>query len=261
MDAAHPCVTLTVEDGLGTLLMQGRHANALNADLLEALTRTLQQAETDRGVRGLMLASAGKLFSPGLDLVELIEYDRATMSRFMERFDSCLFALYTCSKPVVAAVSGHAVAGGCVLALATDHRVLREDAMIGLNEVQVGVPLPFGVALLLRETVGPRRLEEVALLGRNYTNEEAVEVGLVHEVADARDFGATCRERLAGYAAKDPCAFAATKHYLRRPTVERIRASDALFRPEFLDCWFSDRTQERIRAMVDSLQSRSGKAR
>ncbi len=145
-----------------------------------------------------------------------------------------------------------------MLVLATDHRVLRRDALIGLNEIQVGVPLPFGVALLLREAVGPRRLEEIALLGRNYTNEDAISAGLVHEVVDAQGFENHCIDRLREFADKDPCAFAATKHYLRRPTVERIRASDALFRPEFLDCWFSESTRARIRKIVDTLKQHSG---
>ena len=175
----------------------------------------------------------------------------------MERFASCLFTLYTFPKPVVAAISGHAVAGGCVLALATDHRVLRRDALIGLNEIKVGVPLPFGVALLLREAVGPRRLEEIALLGKNYTNDEAVDAGLVHEVSDAAGFEEHCVERLSEFADKDPRAFAATKHYLRRPTVERMRASEALFRPEFLDCWFSEATRQRVQTVVDNLRHRA----
>lgn len=258
MYPSHDALTLSVQNGLGILRMHGRHANAINEDMLEALTRTLQTAEADHAVRGLLLASSAKLFSPGLDLQELFDYDRSAMAQFMDRFAAFLFTLYTFPKPVVAAISGHAVAGGCVLALATDHRVLRRDALIGLNEIKVGVPLPFGVALLLREAVGPRRLEEIALLGRNYTNHDAVNAGLVHEVADAAGFEEHCIERLREFADKDPCAFAATKHYLRRPTVERMRASEAFFRPEFLDCWFSTATRQRIQKVVDGLRQRSG---
>ncbi|MCY0726014.1 enoyl-CoA hydratase/isomerase family protein, partial [Klebsiella pneumoniae] len=82
-------------------------------------------------------------------------------------------------KPVVAAVGGHAVAGGCVLALTADWRVIKHGAVIGLAEVRVGVPFPFGVVTLLERSIAPARLAEVALFGRNYESEEAVATGLV----------------------------------------------------------------------------------
>jgi len=178
------------------------------------------------------------------------------MGRFMERFSSLLLALYTCSKPVVAALHGPALAGGCVLALTADWRVLRDGAVIGLNEIRVGVPLPFGVAMVLRESVHSTRLEEVALLGRNYGSEEAVAVGLAHETVAAEGFEPACRARLEEFAARDLRAFSVTKRFLRASTVERIRAQDTVLLPEFLDCWFSDPTRARIGTIVSELDAR-----
>jgi enoyl-CoA hydratase len=171
----------------------------------------------------------------------------------MKAFGEMAIALYALEKPVVAALSGHAVAGGCVLALTADHRILRRGAQIGLNEVKVGVPLPWSVALLLRASVPPPSLSRVALLGSNFTDEEAVALGLVHEVRDASGFEAACLARLEEFASKDPRAVGATKSYLRASVLAEMRSQEDARRGDFLDAWFSAAGQMRIRSIVESL--------
>ncbi len=247
-------VTVQVEDGIATLLLQREHGNAINADLVEELSAAVERAAADDRVRAAVLAAAGKLFCPGLDLQELVLFDRPAMERFVERFGACSLALYTFPKPLVAAIHGHAVAGGCVLALTADWRVLREGAVVGFNETRVGVPFPFGVARILREALPPSRLAEVALLGRNYEGSAAIESGLVHEVAAAGEFESRWRERAAELADKDGRAYALTKGYLRSEAVERIRAHDAGHRGEFLDAWFSPATRARVASIAAELR-------
>jgi enoyl-CoA hydratase len=251
-------VTVTVDEHLATVRLDREHGNAVNDDLLQGLVTAYNEAIADPEVRGVLLTSAGKLFSPGLDLRDLLEFDRRQMHRFMSRFSACLLVMYTCPKPVVAALRGHALAGGCVLALTAEWRVLKEGALIGLNEVRVGVPLPFGVTTILREAARTPRTEEVALLGRNYTGVEALGVGLAHEVLPEEGFEEACLERLGEYASRDPKAYAMTKRYLRCGAVERIRANDAMLIEQFLDCWFSDDTRKRINDIIASLGSREG---
>ena len=155
---------------------------------------------------------------------------------------------------MVAALHGHAIAGGCVLSLTDDWRILQEGAMVGLNEVLVGVPFPFGVSMIMRESVPRARLEEVALFGRNFDSQGALEVGLVHEVQPAKGFEPYCLGRLKELATRDPRAFAITKRYLRSATVERIRANDPQFTADFLDSWFSPETQSLIHSIVTDLK-------
>ena len=151
-----------------------------------------------------------------------------------------MLTLYTLSKPLVAAIHGHAIAGGFLLTLTADWRILREGAKVGLAEIRVGVPFPFGIAMILREAVPRASLEELALFGRNYDDRQALQAGLVHELAPSRRVrGSPACERLEELAASDPEAFAITKRYLRSATVERIRANDAQFAAEFLDSWFA----------------------
>lgn len=247
---------LEVKEGLATATLSRAHGNAINVDLAEDLTRLCREAARDDAIHGLMLAGAGKLFCPGLDLQELIELDRADLERFVIDFATCIAELYAFPKPMVAAIHGHAVAGGCVLTLTADWRVLKAGALVGLNEVRVGVPLPYGVSLILRESVPRLHLEEVALLGKNYRDEDALSAGLVHEVHTGESFEEHCRQRLREFVSRDLGALMITKRFLRSSIVERIRQNGTRDVPEFLDAWFRPQTQARIRGIVDELRQR-----
>ena len=243
---------------IAVLRLDKARGNAIDEPLAEALAQAAAELAQDDGVRGVLLASAHpKLFCPGLDLVALAEYDRASMERFMTAFGVTVWALYGLPKPVVAAVSGAAVAGGCILALTADHRVLRRGAPIGLNEVKVGVPLPWSVTRLLRASVPPQALARIALLGRNFVDEEALAAGLADELAEASGFENACRARLEEFMDKDPRALATTKAWLREPVLAEMMAHERDRLPAFLDGWFSVSTQDRIRTTVASLRAKS----
>jgi len=249
---------VSVEEGLAVLRLERDHGNAINDDLVGELIGAVHELEGDAAVRGALLAASGKIFSPGLDLRELIELDRKAMTRFLARFSAAMLTLYTFSKPLVAAIHGHAIAGGFLLTLTSDWRILREGARVGLAEIRVGVPFPFGVAMILRAAVPRASLESLALFGRNYDDRAALQAGLVHELAPAEGFEEVCVERLGEMASRDPRAFAITKRYLRSETVARIRAHDPHLAAEFLDAWFAPETQRRIRAVVTELDENGG---
>lgn len=250
-------VVMDVEEGLATVTLNRAHGNAINVELAEELTRVCREAARDDAIHGLMLAGAGKLFCPGLDLQELVDLDRPEMERFVIDFATCIAELYSFPKPMVAAIHGHAVAGGCVLTLTADWRVLRAGALVGLNEVRVGVPLPFGVSLILRESVPRLHLEEVALLGKNYRGDDALSAGLVHEIHAGEAFEEHCRQRLREFVSRDLGALMITKRFLRSSIVERIRENGTRDVPEFLDAWYRPQTQARIRGIVDELRQRN----
>jgi enoyl-CoA hydratase len=249
-------VTLRREGALGIVHMERAHGNAINDALVESLMAALSDAEADPEIRGVLLTAGGKIFCPGLDLQELYALDRLGMERFMRRFSAAVLALYAFPKPVVAAMHGHALAGGCVLGLCADWRVLRRGALVGLNEVKVGVPLPFGVALIVRDAVPKNRVAEVALLGRNFSDDAALRAGLADELAEADALPALARERVEEFIGKDGAAFSVTKRYLRSPVVERIRANNLPLLPEWLDGWFSAGTRARIAAIVEELKGK-----
>ena len=251
--------TLRVErrQDLAVLRLDKARGNAIDARLLEDLMTACRELADDRAVRGVLLASVHpKLFCPGLDLVTLVDYDRPAFERFMARFGEVMRALYGLRKPVVAAVSGHAVAGGCILALTADWRVLARGAQIGLNEVRIGVPLPWSVSVMLRAALPPTSLARVALLGRNFSDAEALEVGLADGLAEAEGFEAACLTRLREFADRNPLALGATKAYLRAPALSEMEAREHELLPEFVSAWFSEPAQRWIRQTVASLAAK-----
>jgi Delta3-Delta2-enoyl-CoA isomerase len=248
-------VRLERRGSLTALRLDKGRGNAIDAGLVEDLIGACRELAADASVRGVLLASAHpKLFSGGLDLVDPAGYDRPAMERFMGRFAEMVYALYTLPAPVVAAVSGHAIAGGCILALTADYRILRRgDVQIGLNEVRVGVPLPGAVLVLLRWSVPAAALPAIALLGRNFADDEAVSHGLVHALADAAGFEDFCLARLEEFAEKDAEAVRAMKASLREPIVREMRERERGLMSVWLDRWFAESTRARMREIVQSL--------
>ncbi len=243
---------------LAVLRMDKARGNAIDEPFAEDMLAACRTVAQDGDVHGVLLASAHpKLFCPGLDLVTLFEYERPSMSRFMGRFGEAVNALFSMRKPVVAAIAGHAVAGGCVLALTADHRILRRGSQIGLNEVRVGLPLPWSVALLLKAAVPPVALSRVALLGENFADEEARAIGLVHEVRDHDGFEAACVARAQEFAERDTAAVGITKAYLRDAVLREMQAQEKDRQGEFLDAWFSPAGREKIRQTVETLSKKA----
>jgi Delta3-Delta2-enoyl-CoA isomerase len=249
--------TIRVErqGSLSILRLDKTRGNAIDDALLEDMARWIVEATRDDQLRGVLLASAHpKLFCPGLDLVSLVDRDREAMRDFMNRFATVLWGLFGLLKPVVAAINGPAVAGGCILAMAADARVIARGAPIGLNEVKIGVPLPWSVVILLKSTVPPTSLAEVALLGRNFDGDEAVRVGLADAVVERDQLEAAALARLQEFAEKDALAFGATKGWLRSQTVATMKAHETETADVWLDAWFSAPTRERLRHMVEALR-------
>ncbi len=239
------------------LSLDKSRGNAIDAPLVEELIAAAGDAAADDGVSGVLLASAhSRLFSPGLDLLGLVELDREAMRAFMLRFAEATWALFGLRKPLVAAVHGHAVAGGCILALCADWRLIARGAQIGLNEVKVGVPLPWSVSLLLRHSVAPAFQTRVALLGRNFEGDDAVAVGLADELHATEGFRDAALRRLEEFTDKDAYSFATTKAYLRADALAWMKAHEQARLDEWLDAWFSPATRARIHKTTDALSKK-----
>lgn len=250
-------VQIEIKDGIGTIRLAGPRGNAMSEELVSDLSSALRTVGGEPSVKAVLLASAHpKLFCPGLDLLSLSGISRPEMGAYMVSFSTLLTDLFALKKPVVAAVNGAAVAGGCLLALTADWRITKRGAPMGLNEVKVGVPLPWSAVMLLRAAARASALSGVALLGRNFEGEAAVLAGLAQEVAEPEAFDAVVAERLAEFAEKDAYAFGVTKGYLRGAAVASMRDRETALLDEFLDGWFSEGTQARIQKAVAALKSK-----
>jgi enoyl-CoA hydratase len=226
------------------LRIEGGKANAMTAELLDTIEKRIDDFERSPA-RAAVITGYDKYFSAGLALPVLIDLDRSAMYTFMNHFARVMLRVFACEKPIVAAINGHAIAGGCVLALMCDYRVIVNDdgVRIGLNETQLGIGLPTVVLEPLRAQVPATSLTSLAINGALVSPQQALALGLVHEV------GGDANAVAARLASIPPVASAQVKRALRRPTIESIKRAigdtDA-----WLDTWFSPDAQLRLRAAV-----------
>jgi enoyl-CoA hydratase/carnithine racemase len=196
------------------ITLAGPGKNALGTETMNALVAKIEAA---RGAP-LLVTGDGDAFSAGLNLKEVASLDDRGMLAFLELLEKVMTALYLHPAPTVAAVNGHAIAGGCIVALCCDRRVVAKNPKlkIGVNEVALGVEYPPRTFEIVRRRVPSRFAEEIVLGAGLYDPENAVRVGLVDEIAD--DAVATGRARLAALAAHPAGAYAAAKRALRGAT-------------------------------------------
>jgi len=236
------------------LVVLDRGPNALDAPLIDALDGVVAGLEGD-GAPAVVLTSAhSSVFCPGLDLKRLDGSDREEMREVMRRFNRLLRRLATYPGPVVAALRGHAIAGGCLLAMASDRRVMaRSGTRIGLSEVNLGVPVPAGAIRMLLALYQTRAVEQLVLEGDGFGGERAFELGLVERLAD-RAAVVDDALRLAAHLGSRPAgAFATAKQFLRAGLAREMERHDEEQLERFLDHWFDPDTQDRIGALVASM--------
>ncbi|HUP65196.1 MAG TPA: enoyl-CoA hydratase/isomerase family protein [Thermoanaerobaculia bacterium] len=225
-------------------------ASAMDIELVEGLTSKLDELERS-DAKAIVLTGSGRIFSAGVDLKRLIDGGVAYVDRFFPALSALVLRLYRIEKPVIAAINGHAIAGGCVMALACDYRVMSSGGgRIGMPEFHVGVAFPASVIEVVRNALPSNRLSEVLMLGNSWKADEALQRGIVDEVvADERvmERGLEVAGVMSGLPAD---AFALTKRQLRAPSLAFLaREGEALDREAFA-IWRSETTQARIRDYV-----------
>lgn len=236
-------VELDKNGGTATLILNKGNVNPLNGTVLDQLRARLKALENDQEVRAVILTGSGKFFSFGFDVPEFLSFTKEQFAEFVINFTDLYAYLFLYPKPVVAALNGHAIAGGCVLALACDYRVMiNEKAKISLNELSFGSTVLVGIAEMLRFCVGSANAARILYSGAMYTAEEAKGLSLVDELTTEHDLMIAARKAALDLGSKNPPAFASVKSLLRKPAAEEIQRREAEFIKEFVDIWYSEIT-------------------
>jgi enoyl-CoA hydratase len=243
-------------DSIALLRMRAGKANAMSDAWLERMSALLDEVDA-QPPQALVVTGDGRSFSAGLDLPSLVDLPPARIAAFMDRFSNLMLRFFRFPFPVVAAINGHAVAGGCVLALQADVRIAAQGpSKIGLNEVQIGLGLPAVILETLRFQVPAQSLRPIALEGRLFAPDEAREVGLVHEVVAPEKLIDRALEKARELGALPGSGFRLVKESLRRPTVQAIEALGEADRETWIAGFKSAETQQILRGVVDRLRQK-----
>ena len=235
------------QDGILTLRLAHGKASVMDLELVEGMTLALDEY-TQSDARAAIVTGTGSIFSAGVDLFRLVNEGRAYVERFVPALSRLVFDLFALRKPLVAAVNGHAIAGGCVITSACDIRLMaRGNGRIGVPEMLVGVPFPPVVLELLRFAIAPQSLQTLIYTGRTVTAEDAQRMGIIDEAVDAEGLLARAEEHARQLAALPSAAFELAKRQLRDPYIRRAKRYAGEFDRDMQECWADPATHARIR--------------
>lgn len=240
-------VTVTNHDGLAAITLSRGKVNALNERLVEQLGDCFAELEKAPACQAVILTGEGKFFSFGFDIPEFLSYSKGEFTRYLTKFTALYRRIFIFPKPVVAALNGHAVAGACMLATACDHRILVEGkARISLNEIGFGSSVFAGSVEMLKFCVGEKRAQQVLYSGALYSAAEALELGLIDQVASGENLMEEAFKVARALGRKQQPAFGSIKGLMRRPVAEEMDRREGESIREFVDIWYSEPTWRRL---------------
>jgi enoyl-CoA hydratase/carnithine racemase len=231
-------------------------ANAINPELMEKLVTALNDAS--ESAEAIVISGRPGMFTAGLDVPELLQYSRDQMLEVWHQFLTMLQTVACLPVPSAIAITGHAPAGGIVLALFGDYRIMpRGDFITGLNEVQVGLVVSPVIHRALERAVGPRTAEKILVTGKILKAEQALEIGLIDELADDPDDVVRravnwCEQMLAF----PRLAMTTTRSMVRSDLVRLFDDPGNLNVEKFVNVWYSESSQAALRNLVQRLQKK-----
>jgi enoyl-CoA hydratase len=245
------------QEGPVTLLrLDDGKVNALDVDLLDALSDMFEELVTV-GAGAVVLTGNGRVFSAGVDLYRVLDGGADYAADLIRALDRAFRTLLDLPLPLVTAVDGAAIAGGCILACAGDHRLIGAGrGPIGITELRVGVPFPASALELVRFAAGDAVTSRLALLADTYGAEEARDLGLVDEVVPAGDLVERSLEVAGRLAAVPRETFRLTKAQLRRPSRERVAAYRIDVDERVSEVWASPDSAAAIRRFMEQVVGR-----
>ena len=240
-------VHVSIQEAVAEVRLERGKVNALDDRVVAELAECFRQLAGDPAVRASILTGTGKFFSFGFDIPEFLGYSKEAFTGYLDRFAALYREIFAHPKPVVAALNGHAVAGGCMLATACDARIMvGGKAKIGLNEIGFGSSVFAGSVGMLAYWVGWRQAQEVLFAGTLLSSEQALDIGLVDAIAPEAGLLDAARQVARRHADKDPAAFRSIKGLLRKPVLEDMAARESQSIREFVEIWYSERTWKRL---------------
>jgi 3,2-trans-enoyl-CoA isomerase len=240
-----PLTERSKHDDVAVLKLAHGTTNPLNRALVAKLSSDLEEISKDSTVRGLVLASASpKFFSLGLAVPELLGLPEDELTRFFHTFNDLSIELLTLRMPTIAAITGHAVAGGCVLALCCDYRFIADGrCLMGLNEIKLGVPVPLPGECALIAAAGESAARKIIDSGEFYEPADSLRMGLCDRILPEGEVLSAAVQHAALLGSRPPQTTRAVKEGRIAPMLARLRGESTARERSFLRCWQSAETQ------------------
>jgi enoyl-CoA hydratase len=247
--------SIDTENPVAVLRLEHGKVNAMDLALCEALTQQLALLAT-HPCRAVIITGTGNSFSAGVDLVQLTEGGVEYVGRFLPVMDAFFYALLTFPKPVVGALNGHALAGGCIIAACCDHVVMAEGTgRVGVTELAVGVPFPMLPLEIARARLSARDARDLIYSARTVLPPEALALGLVDEIASPVDLMPRATEAATRLMTIPAVSFALTKRAFVTPILARVEATAAI-NADVTQAWQGEEVLSSVRAFLDKRAKR-----
>lgn len=245
--------TMTLQEGVARIKIDEPRGNSLSYETMTGIAQAFEAAEKS-GAQACVLEGRERVFCSGLDLRLCSRFTREEMTKYVDVFEGLFERIFTFPLPTVAFLAGPAIAGGAIIALACDVRVIAPGSLIGVNEVEIGIPFPSMAFEIARFGIPTSSHVDAIMLGKKIDAVEALERGMVHEVAASVDVAVG---RAREFLTRGSAAVRATKRALRRDALERAQARAIESRAAFVDAFYEREAQERIGALVAKLESKT----
>ena len=246
---------ITHKDDYAIVQIHRGKVNAFNMELVKELNNTIQSFQKDDKVRGVIITGQPHFFTAGLDVIELYQYDEATIKTFMIAFGQLYLALAKFLKPLIAAITGHAPAAGTVIAIACDYRVMADGEKygIGLNEALVNIDLSEDVINGYAFWLGQGLANRLLLKGSLMNGTAAQAIGLVDESCPLDKVLAVAEQQMQQYLKAETRIFQSIKYKSRKQWIDNMGANGEKDLQQALDIWWSPEVRTRMKGFVDRL--------
>lgn len=243
-----------IDDHIYHLMLDRGKSNAMHLEMIQEIAQALEEAARDTSVEGLILSGKENFFTSGLDLITLYQYDEAQMRDFWNAFIALVAQLVAFPKPVVSAITGHSPAGGCVLALCSDYRIMADgDFIIGLNEIPVGIVVPYSIFRLYSFWIGEGKAYQNLLEGKLFKPLEALEIGLVDEVVAFNRIQNAAAKKIKSLTQYEQQSWRSSKLNLRSQLIEEFSKDQTEVINQVLEQWWRPTTRSIMKTIIDNL--------
>ena len=250
-------IRVAKQGGYSILTFDRGVANPMNLQMLEEIIASIKQLSVDDSVKGLIINGKENFFTAGLDIPEIVSYDKEKTRYFWKCFLDMMGEIVAFPKPVISAITGHSPAGGCIVAISSDYRIMAEgNYKIGLNEVAVGIIVPETVYQLYASWIGNRKAYQYLMEGKLMNPSEALEIGLVDRLIAPELVLEAAEAKMKQYLAFDQDTWKKSKYALRKEYISACVNYDEKILDKMIEHWYLPKTQAVLNGFVARLKKK-----